>query len=529
MDMLSYLTVLIKTRKEVGIPGLGTIYKKKSPGRYDAATHSFLPPSFVLDFNPEVLEQKLLIDHICKHRNISPDSASYFVDQFVEEIKKQLDEHQEASLAPLGTLYQSSGTLSFKPLNDQNFGFDFYGLPPVKDELSAPVVSEVVNDTLTASETEQQQEERHLTEEQLDLENSNADLRDESTIPPVIEEVTEEESLPDEEALLTNEGVENIAYEQIVESTELPSTPELSAIAELPATPEKEVIPEQDEQPVFEEIAEVEVPKQPVAQPEIESIGNIEEQPKAIFEEPVVTRPSINEIYAQASKTVDVPIPPIIPPISVSSPTSAIEKELLSNGGFYNSNDEPAERAGIPLYLKILIALLLILIGLVAGYFIRPDLFDPILKMGKNPVIAPITVQNTVQAADSLASSDSLKNTLALNDTLRKDTLATAKPAGTAVVNDPKAAQANAPVPQTGTTFELIGASVANQKEADRFIAQMKTLGLNAKAIPPVPGKKKIKISIATFNDYNSAYAEKPALEKKLGIKDLYIHTNKPL
>ncbi|WP_316747509.1 SPOR domain-containing protein [Pedobacter gandavensis] len=518
MDMLSYLTVLIKTRKEVGIPGLGTIYKKKSPGRYDAATHSFLPPSFVLDFNPELLEQSLLIDHICKHRNISPDSASYFVEQFVGEIKKQLDEHQEASLAPLGTLYQSSGTLSFKPLNDQNFGFDFYGLPPVKDELSAAPVSEAVSATVTTSETEPQQEElpktedRQPTEEQLELENSNADLREEPLNPPIIEEVAEEEALSDEEVLL-NEGAEDIAYEQITDPIELSVNPEIPVTAEAPVTPEKVLLSEQDEQPVFEEIAEVEAPKQPVAQPEIESIGNIEEQPKAVFEEPVVTRPSINDIYAQASKTVDVPIIPVVPKIS-------------GNEGFYNSNDEPEERTGIPVYLKILIAVLLILIGLVAGYFIRPDLFDSILKMGKDPIVVPVTAKNSVQTADSLASADSMNNTLALNDTLKKDTLASTE---TTVTNDPKAALANAPVQETGITYEVIGASVANEKEAERFIAQMKKLGLNAKAIPPIPGKKKIKISIATFNDYNSADAEKPVLEKKLGIKDLYIHTNKPL
>ncbi|MNT87685.1 hypothetical protein D3C72_2281340 [compost metagenome] len=57
----------------------------------------------------------------------------------------------------------------------------------------------------------------------------------------------------------------------------------------------------------------------------------------------------------------------------------------------------------------------------------------------------------------------------------------------------------------------------------------MKSIGVTAKAIPPALEKKKIKISIATFKDYASADAERPKLEKKLGIKDLYIHTNKPL
>lgn len=503
MDMLSYLTVLIKTSKEVGIPGLGTIYKKKSPGRYDATTHSFLPPSYVLDFNPELLEENLLIEHICKLRNISPDSASYFVEQFVEEINKRLREDQEASLAPLGILYQSSGTLSFKPSNDQNFGFDFYGLPPVKDELSEPILTEQFNEEVIPFIPEQESEvdQNQPREEQLALENSNADLRDESSLP-VIEEAI------DEELLLAHEGTEDLAYKNITD------------IDELSYGNKSETIAEQDEQPVFEEIAEVELPKQPVAQPEIESIGNIEEQPEAVFEEPASSRPSINEIYAQANKTVESPIPA----------TNPIAEHSNENGGFYNSIDEPEESAGIPLYLKILIAVLLLLIGLVAAYFIRPDLFDGILKTSTNPITVPLVTENNVKAIDSLGHSDSLENNSIITDTLKKDSVvSTSTPVSTTLSNDTKTAQANAPALQTGITYEVIGASVANQKEADRFISQMKTIGLTAKAIPPVPGKKKIKISIATFNDYNSADAQIPALQKKLGIKDLYIHTNKPL
>ncbi|WP_316822881.1 hypothetical protein [Pedobacter gandavensis] len=497
MDMLSYLTVLIKTRKEVGISGLGTIYKKKSPGRYDAATHSFLPPSYVLDFNPELLEQNLLIDHICKLRNISPDSANYFIEQFVKEIKKQLEEHQQASLAPLGTLYQSSEALSFKPLNDQNFGFDFYGLPPVKEELSTSPITEESNNDAIPTLTEEEADQHQLREEQLALENSNADLRDESVLP-VIEEAI------DEELLLAHEGNEDLAYKDI------------SDIEELSYEGKNETVPEQDEQPVFEEIAEVELPKQPVEQPEIESIGNIEEQPKAVFEEPA-SRPSINEIYAQTNKPAETPI-------SVSSP---IAEHSTENGAFYNSVDEAEGKSGIPIYLKILIAILLILIGLVAAYFIRPDIFDSILKTGKDPITVPLVTENNSKVTDSLSHSDSLENISTINDNLEKDSIVSS--ATTALTNDSKTAQANAPAPQTGITYEVIGASVANQKEADRFIAQMTTIGLTAKAIPPLPGKKKIKISIATFNDYNSADAQIPALQKKLGIKDLYIHTNKPL
>ncbi|WP_448635674.1 HU domain-containing protein [Pedobacter panaciterrae] len=72
MDILSYLTELIKTRKEVGISGLGTFYKKKSPGRYDVETHSFLPPSYTLAFAEENRESQSLIAYISKKGTYQP-------------------------------------------------------------------------------------------------------------------------------------------------------------------------------------------------------------------------------------------------------------------------------------------------------------------------------------------------------------------------------------------------------------------------------------------------------------------------
>jgi hypothetical protein len=57
MEILQYIAELIQSQKEVGIIGLGTIFKKKSPGRYDTATQSFLPPSYRVAFKTELTEQ----------------------------------------------------------------------------------------------------------------------------------------------------------------------------------------------------------------------------------------------------------------------------------------------------------------------------------------------------------------------------------------------------------------------------------------------------------------------------------------
>lgn len=597
MDMLAYLTELIKTRREVGIPGLGTIYKKKSPGRYDAETHSFLPPSYILDFSSEVREQSALIDHICKKRNISPDAATYYVDEFSDDIKKQLEQHEEASLYPLGTLYGSADAFNFKPVNDQNFGFDFYGLPPVKEE--AILVAEPVEtppystEPVIASQEIEQEEtiddssEHQVTEEQLELENSNADLREvgnetaAEAEQPIIEEAGEEDLVPEieEVAAVPEEEqplVPEVQQEEETSATELPTEAEVAAVTETPAVSEtneeeesaeepviphgeewseeedsaekqetekyqieeatieeiyeveeeNQSLPVADEQPVYEEIAEVELPKKPIEEPIIET----------------VVPTTINDIYAQSNR------PPLYEPRPTPvQPEQPVESEQVTEPRFYNSDGEYTEPAKTPVYLKILIALLLILIGLAAAYFIRPDLFDPILKRGENQATAPlengVSGQAAALTADSLAKADSAKRniekTLPIKDSTKKDSSTGAKPvaakpvatkAETAVVPPAtKALPTPPPVAETGTTYEVIGSSVTSQKEADRFIANMKSLGITAKAIPPAPGRKIIKLSIGSFKDYNTAHSERPKLEKKLGIKDTYIHTNKPL
>ncbi|WP_285011407.1 SPOR domain-containing protein [Pedobacter faecalis] len=108
---------------------------------------------------------------------------------------------------------------------------------------------------------------------------------------------------------------------------------------------------------------------------------------------------------------------------------------------------------------------------------------------------------------------DSLKSTVAIassGDSLKKDSVISAQIEM-----------------RSDTTWEVIGASVINQKEADRFIAQMKKIGIAAKVIPTAPGKRRIKISVATFGDEQSARAGRKELVLKLKNPELYIHQNR--
>ncbi|MNL19315.1 Bacterial DNA-binding protein [compost metagenome] len=241
MDILSYLNTLIKTHKEVGIPGLGTIYKRKSPGRYDTETHSFLPPSYTLNFTSDLKEQELLTDLISKKRNISKDSATYFVEQFSQNILDELSNQQESDFGDLGTFSTTTGSLTFIPKQEQNFGFDFYGLPALKDE-PAPNTEAVtttaeekgVEESSAVEEAVSVEEEIPVTREQLELENNNADLRDGS------------EEVEDAEEIIDQPAAEDVLIAHL-DSTENPVAADRN---------------ENDEQPVYEEIAEVAHPVQ---------------------------------------------------------------------------------------------------------------------------------------------------------------------------------------------------------------------------------------------------------------------------
>lgn len=439
MEILSYLTELVKTRKEVGIAGLGTIYKKKSPGRYDTQTHSFLPPAYILEFTEEVKESNALAEFISKKKNISVDSSSYYVEQFAEELLKQLKENGEADLDELGKLSISDDRVIFSPSGSANFGFEFYGLPSLKDDISL------------REESYAKEQEIHF-HERLDLEDHNADLTDGSL--------------------------------------------------------------ELDEQPVYDEISEIKhrgTPKPPVF---VETAEDLEEEPAN--ELVISENENSNPDQKEAEKLTIENNPDNSHPITEEKADHYWNFDKAHN----LNTDEPAEdlneaeitnKTETPAYLKVIIALAILLVIAVGVYFIRPDLFRG--GAPKQQTKAP-AMNASQPGIDSAAKADSALNA-ARSATLTVDSLKDT----TAVVKQV--------VPQdTTTTWEVIGASVVRQ-EVDQVVADMKRRGITGKVIPNMPGKRRIKISIATFYDEASARAGRKALVVKLKNPDLYIYQNK--
>jgi nucleoid DNA-binding protein len=458
MDILSYLTTLIKTHKEVGIPGLGTIYKKKSPGRYDINTHSFLPPSYTLSFTSDLKEQSLLSELISKKKNISIDASIYFVEQFSQNILDELSGHQESDFGDLGRFSTASGSLTFIPKQDSNLGFDFYGLPQLKTEpdtdkvkiLEEPVQEEaevikaeeleVVEEVSEITEVPEKieppvAEELHVTEEQLELENNNADLSD---------------------------GTEDIN--------------------------------ENDEQPVYEEIAEI--------------------------VHPITTTPSLPVVETPENIVEEVIEPAIVQPVvNIDKP-----EEVHFSLDYTNE-----EKTGMSAYLKVILALVILAVLAAVLYLAKPDIFDGLFKKPvatQQPAVVPENkpvVENIEQARlDSIAHADSLRisneKAILAADSAR-DSIAAIKPKPATVVSA-----------EPAFTYEIIAASLRDQKEGDKFLADMKARGIPAK-VANMPGKR-VKITIGSFTNEEAAKKELEVLKKTTRIPGIYVikvrHTNNP-
>ncbi|WP_316815930.1 SPOR domain-containing protein [Pedobacter nyackensis] len=470
MDILSYLTTLIKTHKEVGIPGLGTIYKRKSPGRYDTNTHSFLPPSYTLGFTSDLKEHTLLTELISKKKNITVDSATYFVEQFSQNILDELSGHQESDFGDLGTFSTTTGSLTFIPKQDSNLGFDFYGLPTLKTEPNTDKI-EIFEDQPSVENGQNEIEQvevapieivgpdivqPQVTEEQLELENNNADLRDGTE-----KEIEEVINVPAENDVLISH----------LDSTELPVA-------------EQET--QNDEQPVYEEIAEATAP--------VEIQHN---QPVPVIETP--------ENITEASE-----------------PVENIEKTAETVHFTLDYSDQ--EKTGMPAYLKVIIALAAIILLAGIAYLAKPELFDSFIKKSADQ---PLTVPDTTTIVKDI---EQIKiDSIALADSIRKSNERAILAADSA--KDSIAVKKAIPVASTSdVTYEIIAASLLNQTEADNFLADMKKKGIPAK-VADMPGRR-VKISIGSFTDEETAKKELEVLKKTTKIPGIYIykvrHTNNP-
>jgi len=419
MDILLYITELLQSRKTIGIVGLGTLYKKKSPGKYDVEKHAFVPPIYALAFTTELKEQDELANFISEKRNITVESANYYISEFVDKIHAQLADHNEADLEPIGKLKLVNGEIDLIADQESSFGFEFYGLPTIKE----------------------------LPLEESENINSSSDIE--------VKEDSSEEIVIPAAPIAAADAIEEIAEEnKLAEENPGQETPS--------DTLQTELAP--DEQPVFDEIAEV------------------------------PSTPLVNETVVNEFKTTEKPSP-IVP------------NTYTPNYDF--DDDEKPNRTG-KIWLKVLIVLIIIALGSAIVYFFFPELLDR--KIENAPDNKPLTTIPVAPIDSTILNLDSIN----LADSLAKSKNTVNVPKETPKVDSAKT-----------IVYEVIGSAERNQKRIDYVISYMKKRGIDAKALKNVPGKL-IKISLGSFTNYDLAKEYQDSLRVKLKNPQIYIQSIKP-
>lgn len=484
MDVLFHLTTLIKAHKEVGIPGLGTIYKKKSPGRYDATTHSFLPPSYLIHFTSDLKEDTLLSSVISKEEHISADLAVHQIEEFSQHILDELAEHQTVQFGQLGDFSIETGSLVFTSKKDQHFGFEFYGLPALSAELAPDQEIHAAYEEPVHTE---------VTPEQLELENNNADLGDGTThpeeevqLPPFIE--TPENIEPEEEF---------IPVEGLIEEENLTSDDELAA-----------------EKPLEKEA------------PATETDTLISEEPETSSTE--ATIPAETTIEAEPETEVksneDLVVENVEPRIDFKDDTPFVfisesaENKSSASSFYVNSVVIPEQRP--PAYRKLLIGIFIICALIALAYLLKPDLFTGIIPHHEEAARdIPQLVQKPVVAIP--ADSTPVTDTAAIANGIRNEKAIAQIDSAKKTVAIPVPAEHSNPT----ITFEILAASLANQKEADNFLADMKKRGIPAK-VADLKGRR-VKITLGTFTNEQEARKQLEILKETTKLPGIYIFTNR--
>jgi hypothetical protein len=400
MEIVKYVAELIQFHKEVGIDGFGTIYKKKSPGRYDSVSRSFLPPGSTTAFKKEISDSSLLINDLVEKENVSREVAADAISRFAILLSQQLADQGYADFSPIGVLRQLNGQTILEQHADFKPGREFFGLPTIEE----PVAEE-----------------------------------------PEIKE-------PEEEVTI------------------------------IPVTP---VIP-------------VSIPVSTV----------VEEEAPANEQEAIITENLLEE--ENPGKETNEQL------------LNEIRRPIIENRINYTIKEErPAESGS--LLTKVAFILLAILLLSIAAYYLYPRISS---SFTEEPTV-PTATTNKIKA-DSLARvarEQEILNATTQADSLAESNIKMEKAPSSDTV---KAVQPVAKATMdTAVTYEVIGASVLNEKEASWFIETMKKSGIKAKVVQNAPGKR-LKMSIATLKDENSAKEARDRLGEKLKIKGLYIYKNKP-
>ena len=131
MDLAVYISELLGLKGEVNLPGIGHFAHVRINGYYNEQENKFYPPSHNISFDPGDTEDEGLATYISEKKNISPASAKYFIEKYVNGLKQQLPTRQ-VEIAGLGYIYIDGQSLAFRKISlPPSSDPAFFGLQPI--------------------------------------------------------------------------------------------------------------------------------------------------------------------------------------------------------------------------------------------------------------------------------------------------------------------------------------------------------------------------------------------------------------
>jgi len=130
---------LILLNEGLILPGLGGFVTKYHQAEIRKNSNVFEPPSMEIRFDSRMItDNGLLISRVARKNNLPEEEARLVVDEFIEGLKKDLQEKGSALIDEVGSIVKdSTGNLTFKALSGQNYRIQSFGLPEVEVPLSA--------------------------------------------------------------------------------------------------------------------------------------------------------------------------------------------------------------------------------------------------------------------------------------------------------------------------------------------------------------------------------------------------------
>lgn len=117
------------------IPDFGGFVAKRKPAIFHPIDYKFEPPRKVVGFNIDLTHNDgLLANEISKEKNISYQEAMEFIQNEVQAWKIALENNQTIFIDSLGSLKINKDIIEFKPVDNQNFAIESYGLPAIKGQ-----------------------------------------------------------------------------------------------------------------------------------------------------------------------------------------------------------------------------------------------------------------------------------------------------------------------------------------------------------------------------------------------------------